>query len=677
MYLKKSVKIFKGTKKMQMKKKLKSKNSKKNRQKPTRKKAGRGNFVSFLSKNTLNRILSIIKNMIQETVSAEINKAGFYSVQLDTTQDISAIDVCSVILRSVDDSVSERLLSAIPMTASTGDDFLKMLKKVLKKNNIEIKNCIGNSTDGAGNMSGIYKGFSALLSKINPLQVHIWCYAHVLNLVLGDATASKTSIQASNLFSLLNMAANFIKDSYQRMNVWKGINKKDRRRISSIGDTRWSAKEVALKKIFGTIDSSENCLFVKVITFFEKITENCKLDGDARLKAKTILDSFLKYETIMIAFIYLRIFEHTSPLSQYLQSQDANLLAAERMIRSTISEINTFSRDFKTVKAKADEFVLGANEHLKECESDCKIDEKFTEKRVGKKKVMPGEKAVDEPIQVAEKNFEVNVHNVIMDVTLNSLKTRFEQNQNLLRDLAIFDPKNFTTFANIPDKALNDLTNILRQFFPNLTRAKLASELMDFKRKWKTLSETIEETYIVDNEDEEDKEEETDEDDETESEEEEKDEDENEDEGKDRFEEENEEEVSHNEVTSSEDEEGKLENQFILENGNVCKKRCRNCVRCCYALLKNYSLYADAYKHIFMVYKYILTLSITQVSCERSFSKLKIIKNRLRSTLTTENFEALFLMSVENQILQTLDNDLIIDRLALTSKTFSKLLLLL
>ena len=177
-------------------------------------------------------------------------------------------------------------------------------------------------------------------------------------------------------------------------------------------------------------------------------------------------------------------------------------------------------------------------------------------------------------------------------------------------------------------------------------------------------------------EDEEDKEEETDEDDETESEEEEKDEDENEDEGKDRFEEENEEEVSHNEVTSSEDEEGKLENQFILENGNVCKKRCRNCVRCCYALLKNYSLYADAYKHIFMVYKYILTLSISQVSCERSFSKLKIIKNRLRSTLTTENFEALFLMSVENQILQTLDNDLIIDRLALTSKTFSKLLLL-
>jgi hypothetical protein len=30
--------------------------------------------------------------------------------------------------------------------------------------------------------------FSSWLSKESPGQIHVWCYAHVLNLVLGDTT---------------------------------------------------------------------------------------------------------------------------------------------------------------------------------------------------------------------------------------------------------------------------------------------------------------------------------------------------------------------------------------------------------------------------------------------------------------------------------------------------------
>lgn len=37
-------------------------------------------------------------------------------------------------------------------------------------------------------MQGQYKGFSVLLSSQSPSKVHIWCYAHVLNLILGDTT---------------------------------------------------------------------------------------------------------------------------------------------------------------------------------------------------------------------------------------------------------------------------------------------------------------------------------------------------------------------------------------------------------------------------------------------------------------------------------------------------------
>jgi hypothetical protein len=41
--------------------------------------------------------------------------------------------------------------------------------------------CIGDSFDGAANMSGVYNDLQALLKQVRPSHVHAWCYAHVLN----------------------------------------------------------------------------------------------------------------------------------------------------------------------------------------------------------------------------------------------------------------------------------------------------------------------------------------------------------------------------------------------------------------------------------------------------------------------------------------------------------------
>ena len=56
---------------------------------------------------------------------------------------------------------------------------------------------------------------------------------------------------------------------------------------------------------------------------------------------------------------------------------------------------------------------------------------------------------------------------------------------------------------------------------------------------------------------------------------------------------------------------------------------CKNCAVCCYQILKRYNLFTDAYHVIGLAYKFVLTLSVTQVACERSFSTLKYIKNDL------------------------------------------------
>ena len=75
-----------------------------------------------------------------------------------------------------------------------------------------------------------------------------------------------------------------------------------------------------------------------------------------------------------------------------------------------------------------------------------------------------------------------------------------------------------------------------------------------------------------------------------------------------------------------------------------------------------------------MADKFLLTLSVTQVACERSFSTLKYIKNRLRSTLSQEHLSAFMLMSTERDILMGLNSDEVIDNVAENSDLLRKLL---
>ena len=92
-----------------------------------------------------------------------------------------------------------------------------------------------------------------------------------------------------------------------------------------------------------------------------------------------------------------------------------------------------------------------------------------------------------------------------------------------------------------------------------------------------------------------------------------------------------------------------------------------SCFTCAYKVLHQYSLNSTAYSELYTVYHFLLTLAITQVECERSFSKLKLIKTRLRSSLSQENLESLMLMSLETDILNRVSLDKVVDMLASTS----------
>ena len=117
---------------------------------------GRGSLVTFFSHNITTRIIQIIRHFIQESIAEEVKSAGMFSVEMDTTQDVTTQDQCSIVLRCVHNGhVSERLLSLVKSMSGTGASLFSLLKNTLEKYGLGIANCVGGSFDGAANMSDI------------------------------------------------------------------------------------------------------------------------------------------------------------------------------------------------------------------------------------------------------------------------------------------------------------------------------------------------------------------------------------------------------------------------------------------------------------------------------------------------------------------------------------------
>ena len=119
---------------------------------------------------------------------------------------------------------------------------------------------------------------------------------------------------------------------------------------------------------------------------------------------------------------------------------------------------------------------------------------------------------------------------------------------------------------------------------------------------------------------------------------------------------------------------------LINDGENYMGSSCNNCKTCStcpsYALsiLASTRLHDKAYDNLYELYKVICTLSATQVQCKRTFSKLKIIKTRLRNSVSVENLESYMLLSIENELLDDLDAEAIGDRFAQLSSELKCLL---
>ena len=255
--------------------------------------------------------------------------------------------------------------------------------------------------------------------------------------------------------------------------------------------------------MFGSFGKPDRALYFDVLHTLSAIQDGETINATARVNAQGYIGQLLKYETILTAQIFLRIFQVTSPVSKYLQTSGMDILTAHRMVATAEAELKEMTRDFQSIKTAADKFIQWANNKIGEEseETELEVETTLPQKRGRRKKSMPGERSRDEAVTDAEASYKIEVHNRIMDTVAGSMHQRSLKNGTLYADQALLDPKNFSQVISygesFPEAALQELSKCLLPFDDRATEAELQSELKSLARQWDRLKSSVFDEYTT------------------------------------------------------------------------------------------------------------------------------------------------------------------------------------
>nr|XP_047139759.1 uncharacterized protein LOC124815281 [Hydra vulgaris] len=461
-------------------------------------------------------------------------------------------------------------------------------------------------------MKGEYSGLqSKIKSQENQKSVYIWCYSHVLNLCVCDTCKG---VEAKKLFGFLNRLSTFFSDSYKRMHIWlseidSSLGSNKLKKLQKIGEN--NTRWWSREKALFWIFDGDKCLFPTVVSALHHISISRNFEPKVCSEASSLLDNLCNFKIILTAHIFLNIFKIIGPTSRYLQTRGMDLLSAWSVVDSVKQEIGHLTFDN----------ILEISVHFSNNMNDL-LNSK------AEKKGMYDELCADETPELPLDKFRVETYQSIVDHINNSLNERFTDNNQLIADVQYLIPKNFKQIEQMPNTALKHLANLAY-----LDHIQLCLELNNFSKMYPKLKmSTTERTKQIYR----------------------------------QFD------TDSDENSDNDEENMNYDAAFSCNNKNS-KHDTNNCLQCVYKLVYNLNMHISPYTQLCASYEFFLTLSVTEVNCERTFSKLKLFKTRLRANISQDSLEALLIMSVEKQLLNEIEISNVIEYLKASSTVMTKM----
>ncbi|XP_050065203.1 zinc finger MYM-type protein 1-like [Aphis gossypii] len=301
--------------------------------------------------------------MVREEILKRVKQAGVFSIIIDTTTDVSNLEQFSLVLRFINEEgqTEERLIAMKVAHDSTGLGMFNVFSDICIKYNIDWEtNLCAQSYDGAASMQGKYSGVRSYVQEKNPNAIYIWCFAHVLNLVVVDTCDKCLSVR--NFFGEVQSLISYMR-ARKRTAIFleqqtKCYPSERPCRIKNFSTTRWTLHDRALSVI-----SKKYLAFLKTL---EELINST--DRETSSTASNLYRIMTSFQFILNLFLLENIFSHTTPLSIYLQSSSIDFIQAITMVDVCAKKLSDLrnQQSFNNLIIKTKSFVNEIG--LVECE---------------------------------------------------------------------------------------------------------------------------------------------------------------------------------------------------------------------------------------------------------------------------------------------------------------------
>lgn len=525
--------------------------------------------VRYLSKTTQNELIQCYSKFVLEKIISSINLAPFFSLMLDTTQDIAKTDQLSVVIRTVQIirdlnniaigfEIKENFIGFYDLQDQSAKGMSESILGILKDLNIPLSNCVGQGYDGANVMSGAYNGVQAKIKQIQPNAEYIHCADHNLHLVINDAVSGCSEISA--YFAVLQDLYSFFGHSIKRWDLLSSFTGESQITLKKLNPTRWSGRIQSVLAVKLRLYD-----ILKALTEIE--LKSSKKDEIA--DASSLKKRMSTFEFIFVTIFMFRTLNHINLASKTLQKVDIDLNQVTTVLDRAGEHIATFRdpKSYDNIKSEAIDLATKLS-----------IEPTFQAKRQRKVKKHFDELSSDHRFESSEEFFKINVYYFVIDIIRNQITRRFSAMLAVKQTFEFLEPRYLIVSST--EEILHRCEEFCEKYPKVLSHCFVNQFLMILDLMKHDLKEDMSIRQLF---------------------------------------------------------------EFII---------------------KNYAFMEADFCEVYTVFLLFFTLPVTVASVERSFSKLKMIKDYMRSTISQQRLRDLSILSIESKMASNLDISNLIDRFA-------------
>ena len=280
-----------------------------------------------------NELLQILALGHLRKIVADINEAGYFTLESDEVTDSSNKEQVIVCLRWVDAQFEphEEFIGRHHVPDITTSTIVSVLKDTVLRMNLNLSMCRGQCYDGAANM----KKVAAEIKSIEPRALYLHCYGHSLNLAVAD-TLKEIRPMADTLDHCLEIC-NLLKFSPRRDAIFCRLKEEMTPHVPGLRTlcpTRWTVRAASLESILQNYP-----------TFFATWEETAEVAKQPDVKARINGVAAQMKEFFYCLMLAERLLKHCDNLSKTIQATSIPAVEAHHLSELCIEVFQRMRND--------------------------------------------------------------------------------------------------------------------------------------------------------------------------------------------------------------------------------------------------------------------------------------------------------------------------------------------